>query len=255
MELANWLAITDGQVTEGSEFGWTCYGNRAYSLSYWNGLHGEAEVSTHVVYDRDTFDVFETDVFDGDKNKAYVLRRPGYATAYKQELASKNIGYEPEWPEIELESVEDYTEKAMAIMNGEAYDDRIKVPLNLDKDELFNLMTAAHERDITLNELIAEALLKAIDAAPAEKQPLTNTTAWPFNNPIFTSVTWVNGESEDFIGVWNTIKDMEVVSADYGQFVSGITSHTYETPVYTYDVIWYDGNTDKVPDKITRMNK
>lgn len=255
MKLADWLAITDGQVTEGSEFSWTCYGNRAYSMSYWNGFHGEAELSTHVVYDRDTFDVFETDVFDGNKNKAYVWRCPGYATAYKQELNANSPGYECDWPEIELESVEDYTEKATAIMNGEEYDDRVKVPLNLDKDELFNLMTAAHERDITLNELIAEALLKAIDVAPTKKQLLADPSAWPFSNPIFTRVTWVNGVAEDFIGVWNTIKDMEIVSADYGQFSGGITSHTYETPVYTYEVVWYDSDTNKVPDEITRINK
>jgi hypothetical protein len=62
-------------------------------------------------------------------------------------------------------------------------------------------------------------------------------------------------ETEDFIGIWNTIKDMEIMSADYGQFCGGITSHKYETPVYEYTVIWYDGDTDKVPDEITRVNK
>jgi hypothetical protein len=253
MKLTDWLAITDGRVTEGSEFGFACYGNRVYSMSYWNGLRGEAEASTHVVYDRDTLDVFETDVYDGDKNKAYVWRRPGYATAYKQELAIKNIGYEPDWPEIELESLEDYTEKAMAIMNGEEYDDRVKVPLNLEKDELFALMSAAHERDITLNELIAEALSKAIDA---ELDKSEQKAPWPFNfDQLITRVTWANGESEDFIGIWNTIKDMEIVSTDYGQFCGGITSHKYETPVYEYTVIWYDGDTDKIPDEITRVNK
>jgi hypothetical protein len=128
------------------------------------------------VYDRDTFEVYETDVYDGAKNKSYVWRDPSYAGLYVAELNAKNPDYYSEWPEIELETVEDFTEKATAIMNGREYDDCVSVPLNLDKHEMLALMLLAHERNITLNQLINAALREEL-----EKKELAETdTTWPF---------------------------------------------------------------------------
>ena len=264
MELNDWLAITDGRVTEGSEFGFDCYGDRTYTLSYWNGLHGEVEVSSHVVYNRDTFEVYEAEAFDGAKNKMYVWRDPRYATLYETELHSKNPDYEADWDETQLETIDDFIDKATAIVNGTEYDSRVQVELNMDRDELFALMTFAHERDITFNELIDLGLRQVLDAeldkgeqAAAIKESAEKYgTAWPFNfQQQRTQVVWTP-ESEDFIGIWNTIKEFELIDADYGQFTGGVVSHTYETPVYTYEVIWYQGdNTDVLPDEITRVNK
>jgi hypothetical protein len=267
MELNDWLLITDGRVTEGSEFGWDCYGDRAYSMSYWNGLHRKDEVSTHVVYNRDTFEVYETDVFDGDKNKSYVWRDSRYAGLYKTELNAKNSDYECEWPEIELETAEDFTEKATAIMNGFEYDNRIQVPLNLDKDEVFALMVAAHERDMTFNELVALGIREAMNAELSKSEDVRVDAvskgfaeslvgnAWPFNiGKLGTQVTWTQ-DSDDFIGTWNTIKEFELVDTDFGQFTGGIMSHKYDTPVYTYTVFWYGGDTEELPDEIVREDK
>ena len=279
LKLNDWLAITDGRVTEGSEFGFQCYGERAYSLTYWNQLHGEAEVSTHVVYDRSTFEVYEAEAYDGAREITYIWR-PQRAK-YEAELKASNPTYFCEWTEVVLESLDDFIEKATAIVNGDEYDNRIKVPINFDDSELLALMMEAHRRDMTFNELVEFGLRQAINAeldkgeaeastptgwtrnADGKVSPPAGTvftaqsaTAWPFNfDQLISRVTWVNGEAEDFIGIWNTIKDMEIVSADYGQFCGGITSHNYETPVYEYTVIWYDGDTDKVPDEITRVNK
>jgi hypothetical protein len=255
MELTDWLLITEGRVTEGSEFGFDCYGDRAYSLSYWNGLHGEAETSTHVVYDRDTFDVFETDVYDGAKNKSYVWRDPSYAGLYNAEIAAKNVDYEPEWPEIELETVEDFTEKATAIMNGEEYDDCVSVPLNLDKHEMLALMLLAHERNITLNQLINAALREELDKK--ELAETEESSAWPFSaaNEQTKHTTWTQ-DDDNFIGSWNTIKEFELVHREFhGGELSSIVSHTYDTPVFTYTVYWYEGDVSKLPDEIIRTTK
>ena len=43
-------------------------------------------------------------------------------------------------------------------MSEEKLDGKETIELNLDKELLFDLMLMAHERDITLNQLIEEAL-------------------------------------------------------------------------------------------------
>ena len=43
------------------------------------------------------------------------------------------------------------------------------IPLNLPKEELFYLMLMAHERDITFNQFVEEALKEFL--AEAEKNP------------------------------------------------------------------------------------
>jgi predicted HicB family RNase H-like nuclease len=43
-------------------------------------------------------------------------------------------------------------------MSEEILDGKSTIELNLDKELLFDLMLMAHERDITLNQLIEEAL-------------------------------------------------------------------------------------------------
>jgi predicted HicB family RNase H-like nuclease len=46
---------------------------------------------------------------------------------------------------------------------GKDYDDRVQMPLNLDNELLFDLMKRAHEQDITLNQMIEQALRAAIE--------------------------------------------------------------------------------------------
>ena len=50
-------------------------------------------------------------------------------------------------------------EKAAAIVNGEDYDTRVQVPLDLPDSLLNKLFRLAHEQDVTLNEYI-ETILK-----------------------------------------------------------------------------------------------
>jgi hypothetical protein len=47
-------------------------------------------------------------------------------------------------------------------MSEEILDGKSTIELNLDKELLFDLMLMAHERDITLNQLIEEALREFI---------------------------------------------------------------------------------------------
>jgi hypothetical protein len=57
----------------------------------------------------------------------------------------------------------------LAIREGEEYDTRIQVPVNFTDEDLLAYMKLAHERDITFNQLVEQALLEAI--AEYEQDP------------------------------------------------------------------------------------
>lgn len=261
MKLTDWMNITGGRVTEGSEFGYHCYGDRAYYLSFWNNKHGNAEVSTSVVYDRNTFDIYEADVYDGARNQMYTWRHPEYIEAYKNEEKQYCASWHQDWPNIELESPDDFIEKATAIINGFDYDTRIKIPLNIDNDELFSLMTMAHERDITLNELVETVVrerLGLVDVSDKEETngiELSGTEAFVAAlEELSRKQTKFTKNDEGFLGVWNTVRDLKIIDYDYGQFTS-VISYVYDSPAYTYEAVWFNGDITGAPDEIVRTKK
>ena len=74
-------------------------------------------------------------------------------------------------------------EKARAIYLGEDYDQRVKVPIDLPNELLFELMIKAHEKDITLNNLIEEAIQAAIDAYKLDPEGMKQKAAkWKEEN-------------------------------------------------------------------------
>jgi hypothetical protein len=68
---------------------------------------------------------------------------------------------------IDLETEEDFLEKLIAIANGKEYDTRVSIPVDFTDEELLKYMKLAHERDMTFNALVEEALRHAIDNAKA----------------------------------------------------------------------------------------
>ena len=49
--LKRWMELVNYRITEGSDYGWSCYGNNAYSLSFWNGIHGDGGFSSNIIFD------------------------------------------------------------------------------------------------------------------------------------------------------------------------------------------------------------
>jgi macrodomain Ter protein organizer (MatP/YcbG family) len=64
---------------------------------------------------------------------------------------------------IDLEVEEDFLEKAKAMFNGQEFDTRVQVPIDLDDRLMLKLCMQAHERDITLNKMIEILLQETID--------------------------------------------------------------------------------------------
>ena len=81
-------------------------------------------------------------------------------------MASKSLrtlclAYKILRPTIDLETKEDWLEKANAIVEGLDYDTRVSVPLELSDEDLLTYMKAAHERDMTFNQFVEEAIRQA----------------------------------------------------------------------------------------------
>jgi hypothetical protein len=94
------------------------------------------------------------------------LINPDYVEAYRQECKDKNVVENNAYDEVNyvtLETDEDFIEKLTAIVNKQPYNTKVQVPLELDKEEMYNLMSLAHERDITLNQLVENMLWEAIN--------------------------------------------------------------------------------------------
>ena len=168
--LKDFMEATNYRITEGSDYGWQCYGHNAYTLDSWNGdIDGH---SFSIIFDTSTQEVYEVTAYDYPNDRAYRLINPDYATAHSDEAARRGIDDSQAWDEVaytELEVVEDYLEKVQGILSGEDYDTRIQVPLTLPDDALFQLMQLAHAADQTLNDFVAIMLKNEIDRLSVDK--------------------------------------------------------------------------------------
>ncbi len=56
----------------------------------------------------------------------------------------------------------DYRKKFLASRAGEDYDTRVQITVDFSDEDLLKYMKLAHERDITFNEFVVQALTEAI---------------------------------------------------------------------------------------------
>lgn len=160
MILEDFLKSIDFHITEGSEYLWQCFGPDSYQLSSWN--RGGIENTVCAVFDKKTKFVYTLEAWDYANRKTYRWIHPDYVEAVKSEYAARKLDFTESIDDekfIDIDVPEDILEKAKAISNGQPYDERVQVVLNLLEHELFMLMTMAHKRDITLNQMV-EIILK-----------------------------------------------------------------------------------------------
>ena len=166
----DFMQTVDFKITEGSEFCWNCFGPNAYRLDSWNQEHDGHTVS--IVFDTRTHEVYEACAYDYKRDRAYRLVNPEYKSAQEREAQDRDVNIKEAWDNVcyvDLDVDEDFLEKAQAIVAGKDYDDRVSIPLNVPKDDLLLIFQAAHERDMTFNEFVEEAVKEAI--ADYERDP------------------------------------------------------------------------------------
>lgn len=163
--LKEWMEIVDYKITEGSDFGWQCYGKDVHMLDSWNGEQDGHSFT--VIFDTKTQTVYEVQAHDYVHNRAYRMINPDFQKKAKKEARKRDVNKNMAWDDVDyvdLEVADDFIQKCLAIKAGEDYDTRVSVPLELDDDILFDLMKMAHEQDITLNQMVEQLLRRVIDA-------------------------------------------------------------------------------------------
>jgi len=165
--LKEWMEIVDYRITEGSDYCWHCYGNDVHMLDSWNGEHDGHSFT--VIFDTKTQVVYEVQAHDYVHNRAYRMINPDFQKKNKKEAKKRDIDKDNAWDDvnyIDLEVDDDFFQKCLAIREGEDYDVRVSVPLELEDDQMLELMSMAHKQDITLNQLVENILRNVI----AEKE-------------------------------------------------------------------------------------
>lgn len=162
--LKEFMEVVDHKITEGSSFMWQCYGVNAYRLDSWNQLHDGHSVG--IVFDTRTQVVYEASAYDYKRDRAYRLVNPDFRQAHAEECQHRDVAEKQAWDEVDyvdLEVDDEFIQKALAIVAGVDYDTRVQVPVDFTDAELLAYMKLAHERDITFNQLVEQALRDAID--------------------------------------------------------------------------------------------
>ena len=177
--MKEWMELVDYKITEGSDYGWQCYGPNSYSLDSWNGVHGKGGYSFSIIFSTKTQKVYEVSMCDYTNDRAYRMINPKNVEKHRKEAESKSVLANQAWDDvdyIDLDVDDDFIQKALAIKAGEVYDARVSVPVDFTDQELLTYMKMAHEQDMTFNQFIEEALREAI----ANYGPELN--AWPVDD-------------------------------------------------------------------------
>ena len=164
--LKEWMEIVDYRITEGSGYCWHCYGNDVHMLDSWNGEQDGHSFT--VIFDTKTQVVYEVQAHDYVHNRAYRMINPDFQKKNKKEAKKRDIDKNNAWDDVnyvDIEVDDDFFQKCLSIKAGEDYDTRVSVPMDFSDEELLTYMKLAHDLDITLNQLVEQALREAIDRA------------------------------------------------------------------------------------------
>lgn len=169
--LKEWMEVVGYRITEGSDYSWNCYGPNAYCLDSWNGEQDGHSFS--IIFDTQTQAVFEVQAHDYKHNRAYRMINPVFEDLYRKEASERESWMNEAWEDVDyvdLEITDDWLEKATAIAEGEDYDTRVSMPIDFTDEELLKYMKLAHERDMTFNQFVEEALRHAIEEAKRDPE-------------------------------------------------------------------------------------
>ena len=164
--MKEWMELVGYRITEGSDYMWQCYGSNAYALDSWNGEQDGHSFT--VIFDTRDQTVYEVQAHDYVHNRAYRMINEDFQKKNRKEAKKRDIDKDNAWDDVDyvdLDVDDDFIQKCLAIRAGEDYDTRVSVPMEFSDEELLTYMKLAHERDITFNQLVEQALREAIDRA------------------------------------------------------------------------------------------
>jgi hypothetical protein len=138
--LKQYFETINYRVSEGYTFQWQCYGPNAYGLE--STELGDDGYNIGIVFDTQDQTVYQVEIHDYRNERSYRLVNPLFSDARRQECARRGVA-DVAYDGVnftDLETEEDFIDKATAIIRGDDYDTRISVPLDLPDNMLFELM-------------------------------------------------------------------------------------------------------------------
>lgn len=207
------------RISEGSDYGWTCFGPDAYMLC----AESTESFSASVVFDRQDQTVFEVDVHDYNLSKSYRLINPDFKEQYFKE--SKERGIDPfeaydNVNFIDLELPEDFIEKTSAIVAGEAYDNRVLVPVELSDEDMATVEKLSSEAGLTVEEYLSKLIADNAEDFIAQCQRLAqqnNTAENSFSNSQVVGMELSSAIQRSFDleqniqNCWNVVDDINLL--------------------------------------------
>lgn len=169
LTLKEWMELVDYRITEGSDYCWECYGPNAHMLDSWNGEQDGHSFT--VIFDTKTQVIYEVQAHDYVHNRAYRMINEDFRKKMKKEAKRRDVNKKEAWDDVDyvdLDVDDDFIQKCLSIREGEDYDTRVLMPIDIPDDELLVYMKKAHEMDITFNALVEMALQQAIDNRQTE---------------------------------------------------------------------------------------
>jgi hypothetical protein len=185
--MKEWMELVGYRITEGSAYTWQCYGSDAYALDSWNGDHDGHSFT--VIFDTKDQTVYEVQAHDYVHNRAYRMINEDFRKKNKKEAKRRAVNKDEAWEDvdyIDLDVDDDFIQKCLAIAAGEDYDTRVSVPIDISDEDLLQYMKLAHERDVTFNQLVEEALRDAI--AEVESGRFTKADAKKFIQEKYSEI-------------------------------------------------------------------
>jgi hypothetical protein len=186
--MKEWMELVDYRITEGSDYGWQCYGDNSYALDSWNGVHGKGGYSFSIVFSTKTQKVYEVSVCDYTNDRAYRMINPSKIEKHNKEAESRDVNLNEAWDDVDyvdLEVDDDFIQKCLAIKAGKDYENTVSVPLDLPDDMLLEAAMNAHRQNITLNEYINNVLKDLLEEFKHDPEGLKLKAArWKEENDI-----------------------------------------------------------------------
>jgi len=174
MKIDSFISAARFRITGGSEYQWRCFGDHARWLDMgWEGRDDRWQASA--VFDSRDQTVYEIMVYDYVDNRAWVWHEPRWRDQYLQECDQRGVDPKTAWDDVPY-TVLDSEEEIIYYLREVVSTETGEVELNLPNDALLRLCMLAHEKDITLNQMVELILREAIEREgillpTAEPQP------------------------------------------------------------------------------------
>lgn len=169
------MKLSENRITDCYEHQWKSY-NKAQVLCFEDDkLNSLFHLS--IAYLPADMEYVALEVKDWDSNIRYVLANPKFASAISDDYIRHEVDDEKL---IFLEVLEDFVEKASAIISRKPYDKNILIELNLPESDIEALTQQAEKLGKALNDYLVEVIMANAHNALGAKlysAPVTDDTA------------------------------------------------------------------------------